>query len=210
MNLKSFFRQRIFDLYRLTYFFKVSYIRTRAEFPLILNRQGLTGKGVEVGVWKGELSDFILKNWKGEVLYSIDPWRFFASDEYTDDMNIKQNEFDEIHYQVKDLLKGYGEHSKIVRKTSQEAAGDFENGIFDFVYLDGRHSYEGLKEDIELWYPKVKVNGFICGHDYLDGVIGQTDFGVKQAVDEFKKALPKANLIITDKDKYPSWFILKY
>ena len=84
----------------------------------------------------------------------------------------------------------------------------FDNNSLDFVYLDARHHYEGIKEDIESWFPKVKAGGLFCGHDYLDKIIGETNFGVKKAVDEFA-TLHNFKVIKTDKDEYPSWFFIK-
>ena len=75
MSLITTIRQSVYDVFRLTYFFKVFYVRTRTELPIILNRKGLTGEGVEVGVWSAEFSDYILSNWKGKKLYSVDPWK---------------------------------------------------------------------------------------------------------------------------------------
>lgn len=209
MSLKTTIRQSVFDIYRWTYSFNLSYVRTRTELPIILNRRSLTGKGVEVGVWKGEFSIFLLENWKGEKLYSVDPWKNFASDEYVDDMNIDQNDFDEIYNGVSKLLTKYDDRSEIIRDVSTNAALSFEDNSLDFVYLDGRHDYEGVKEDIQSWYSKVKPGGLLSGHDYLDGIIGKTDFGVKKAVDEFSKN-NQLKLLVTDRDEYPSWFILKH
>ena len=84
----------------------------------------------------------------------------------------------------------------------------FKEASLDLLYLDGRHNYEGVKEDLEAWYSKIRPGGIICGHDYLNETIGNTVFGVKQAVDEFATAL-NLKPLITDKDIYPSWFILK-
>ena len=208
MSLKTIIRQSVFDIYRLTYAFNLSYVRTRTELPIILNKRGLTARGVEVGVWKGEFSDFLLKNWKGEKLYSVDPWRNFTNDEYKDEMNIKQLEFDKIHDDVAKILSIHGKRSEIIRDVSIKAALHFEDESLDFVYLDGRHHYEGVKEDIEYWFPKVKAGGILCGHDYLDTIIGETHFGVKTAVDEYSVE-SGLKVIVTDKDEYPSWFILK-
>lgn len=208
MSFTTTIRQSFFDIFRLSYFFKIFYIRTRAELPLILNRRGLTGEGVELGVWKGEFSDFLLSNWKGKKLYSIDPWKNFDADVYIDDMNISQQEFDKIFDDVQAQLSRYENRSKIIRDLSVEAALVFKNESLDFVYLDARHNYKGVKEDIEAWYNKIKAGGLICGHDYLDKIIGNTVFGVKQAVDEFTKR-NKLKVFITDKDIYPSWFIIK-
>ncbi|MBS1761534.1 MAG: class I SAM-dependent methyltransferase [Bacteroidetes bacterium] len=208
MSLKTFIRQSIFDIYRLTYYFSISYLRSRSELPLILNRRNLKNKGVEVGVWKGEFSDFILSNWVGKKLYSVDPWKNFDDSEYPDDMNIKQDKFDSIYNDVKTLLAKHGERSEIIRKDSVSASRDFQDKTLDFVYLDGRHHFEGVKEDIYYWYPKVKNGGLLCGHDYLNGKIGETYFGVKQAVDEFAKD-NNYKVIVSAKDHYPTWIIVK-
>lgn len=37
---------------------------------------------------------------------------------------------------------------------------------FHFIYIDGDHTYEGVKRDIEMMLPKVKKGGFIGGHDF--------------------------------------------
>lgn len=62
----------------------------------------------------------------------------------------------------------------------------------DFVYLDARHDYESVVEDLEAWFDKVRPGGILAGHDYLDGVHPAGVFGVKTAVDEFfaKRGIP--------------------
>jgi predicted O-methyltransferase YrrM len=50
--------------------------------------------------------------------------------------------------------------------TSEEASKLFLEHSIDVVYIDGDHRYEFVKKDIELWLPKIKRNGIICGHDY--------------------------------------------
>ncbi|RZK26076.1 MAG: class I SAM-dependent methyltransferase, partial [Flavobacterium sp.] len=201
-------RQSIFDIFRFTYKYSLFYVRSRSELPIILNRRNLVNEGVEVGVWKGEFSNFLLSNWKGKVLHSIDPWRTFDDDTYIDDMNISQPEFDKIHDEVQSKLNRFRTRSNIVRNTSINAVQEFTDNSLDFVYLDGRHDYDGIAEDILAWYDKVKIGGIICGHDYLDGIIGKTDFGVKKAVDEFASRR-RLQVLVTKKDRYPSWFIVK-
>lgn len=34
------------------------------------------------------------------------------------------------------------------------------------VFIDARHDYESVANDIKLWSPKVKIGGVLCGHDY--------------------------------------------
>jgi hypothetical protein len=76
------------------------------------------------------------------------------------------------------------------------------------VYIDAQHHYDAVKQDIHLWYPKVKGGGVISGHDYLDGKLASGLYGVKKAVDEFV-AQNDLRLILSQEDDYPSWFILK-
>ena len=67
----------------------------------------------------------------------------------------------------------------VLRTTSARAATLFRDGYFDFVYLDAAHDYTNLIQDNEVWFPKIRVGGFIGGHDY-----GHPRFpGVKIAVD---------------------------
>ncbi len=43
-----------------------------------------------------------------------------------------------------------------------------ENNL-DFLFIDGDHSYEGVKKDFELYAPLVKKNGLIAFHDIVQG-----------------------------------------
>ena len=42
----------------------------------------------------------------------------------------------------------------------------FDDDSIDFIYIDGRHDYESIKLDLELYLPKLKNGGIIGGHDY--------------------------------------------
>ena len=55
----------------------------------------------------------------------------------------------------------------------------FEDEYFDFVFIDADHKYESVKQDIDDWYPKVRVGGILAGHDYA-----QTQHGIRKAVDD--------------------------
>ena len=50
--------------------------------------------------------------------------------------------------------------------TSSMVIYAFPDRYFDFVYVDGDHSYKGSKSDLRNYYPKVKRGGVIAGHDY--------------------------------------------
>jgi len=42
----------------------------------------------------------------------------------------------------------------------------------DFIFIDGDHSYQGVKKDVDLWLPKLNPNALIVMHDigWAEGV----------------------------------------
>jgi hypothetical protein len=173
-----------------------------------LNHLQLTGEGCEVGVFKAYFSSVILRHWQGKRLFSIDPYRTFADTIYRDQSNIDQEEFERVYAEARENLSPYKDRSLIVRKTSVEAAASFPDGSLDFVYLDGNHCFEAVREDIETWYPKIKDGGLLAGHDYVeDGITVHGDFGVRKAVAEFS-AKHQINIYQTA-EPFPSWMAQK-
>lgn len=81
--------------------------------------------------------------------------------------------------------------------TSEEAAAFMavENihGPFDFIFIDADHSYEGVRDDIQRWWPKLKPGGVMAWHDYR-----HNDYpGVEKAVDEIFGPAPEGTTEIT-------------
>lgn len=66
-----------------------------------------------------------------------------------------------------------------IKATSENASTLYPNDSVDFVFIDGGHDYDCVKNDIKCWIPKIKKGGIMAGHDYP--MFG----GVQQAVDEF-------------------------
>jgi len=56
---------------------------------------------------------------------------------------------------------------------SEEAADHFPNSFFDYVYIDGDHSYEGVTRDLASYFPKIKIGGLILGDDYGWGRVSE-------------------------------------
>ena len=82
---------------------------------------------------------------------------------------VSQDAHDAFYRETAVKLAPYGDRSIIIRAKSGEAVELFKDGQLDFVYLDAQHHYEAIKEDIALWWPKVRWGGLLAGHDYLDG-----------------------------------------
>lgn len=53
---------------------------------------------------------------------------------------------------------------RLVRKTSREAAASWTESV-DFVFIDGDHTYEGLRTDWECWSRHLAAGGIVCLHD---------------------------------------------
>ena len=65
------------------------------------------------------------------------------------------------------------------RGDSVAIAKDWDKKI-DVLFIDGDHSYEGCKRDIEAWLPHLKENGVMLFHD-----CDESSPGVVRAVSEF-------------------------
>jgi len=144
----------------------------------------------EIGVWKGDFSQRILEITSPSELHLIDPWLFqpsFPSRWYGGVKAANQSDMDEIFESVRERFANSPE-VRFHRKPSEEAHSEFPNDFFDWVYVDGSHDYDSVKSDLELYFPKVKPNGFLTGDDYF--LPSQETGGsapVKQAVQDFVK-----------------------
>lgn len=132
--------------------------------------------GVEIGVNEGNYSEKVYNFFsdKYDFHYTlIDPWRIDK------DFHGYGKEFLENAY--KKVLKKFAnkEKVKILREASNTACDKFEDETLDFVYIDGNHDYKFVKEDLEIWYKKLRPNGVLFGDDY------SRSFGVHKAVSEF-------------------------
>jgi hypothetical protein len=176
----------VYDMrHRSTYGSTIRKLPSRNELPTLLNARGLQGNGAEIGVKTGGFSQHLLEGWRCTRLISIDPWLSASQDEYDDRSNVAQDEFEVYYEKTRERLAPYGSRSEIWRLKSVEAAERIADGSLDFVYIDARHDYESVLEDLGAWLSKVKPGGILAGHDYADGDFVQGRFGVKSAVDEF-------------------------
>ena len=75
---------------------------------------------------------------------------------------------------------------RLVKGSSWETLNQFADEYFDWIYIDGDHSYEGVRADIEVACRKVKHGGYLVFNDFAHIVwASYSTFGVHRAATEF-------------------------
>lgn len=83
---------------------------------------------------------------------------------------------------VQELQEKFPERFKFILESSLTCHSQFNDGFFDIVYIDtDPHKYDQLKEEINLWVPKVKDGKIVAFHDYDH----PTHPDVKRCLDEY-------------------------
>ena len=141
-------------------------LKKKGEIPLVLQEEGMR-VGVEVGVFRGGFSNWVLSNWPAcTKYYMVDLWS--AQDNYRQMDNATTSKNLERMEEARRNVARFVTKAVLVRKSSVEAAAQFEDASIDFVYLDARHTYDAVMEDLEAWWPKVRPGGIVAGEDYMD------------------------------------------
>lgn len=170
--------------------------------------------GAEVGVWAGANAKNILETLPIKKLYLVDPYEIY--EDYNRSLTIhkkfnslKLNEeiygknpnkvLLEAEKKAKEKLSKHKDKIVWIKKRSSDALKDLPNNL-DFVYIDGNHEYEYVKEDIENYYKKLRDGGILGGDD-----IGSVAYpGVIKAFIEFvaqKRLKPHIDS--------PDWWVVK-
>lgn len=128
----------------------------------------------EIGVAFGDYSQEILKRCNPKKLFLIDVWE---SERYGKGRITVENKFaEEIASGKIELLQGY----------STQMLNNLEDESLDIAYIDTAHTYDVTWNELLLCAKKVKKNGYICGHDYVNiSPVSRLQYGVVEAVNKF-------------------------
>lgn len=142
------------------------------------------GRCAEIGVWNGGFSIEILNITRPRELVLVDPWDLLSQqseDEWTHGRH-KDSHFMADMFANVESQYGSMENVTICKGFSAKVLSSFPDNYFDWVYIDGNHLYDFVKEDVEISFRKVKSGGIIAGDDYYWKKDGRTH--VKGAVND--------------------------
>jgi len=130
---------------------------------------------VEIGTYKGKsicyMAEKVKLLRKKVTLYSIDDYSNAGFPE-------------RIAYNMaEDILKERGmfAYVNLINQKSDVSAHMFADLSLDSIFIDGDSRYEGVLQDLNSWYGKVKRGGIIAGNNYT------RIESVRKAVDDFGK-----------------------
>ena len=137
------------------------------------------GSVVEVGSWKGRSTTVLLAGCSGTVT-AVDNWSGHdpSSNGFLEDVVATED----VYATFKQNTDEYN-NLTIIRGHSAEIGNNIGNELFDMVFIDAEHTYEGCKADLDAWTPKARK--IVAVHDY-----NASWPGVMQAFNE-KFGVPK-------------------
>ncbi|KAH3766051.1 Capsular polysaccharide synthesis [Pelomyxa schiedti] len=150
-------------------------------------------------------------------LLQVDPWMW--QETYDDAANVAQTAQDALYQKTVGDLRPF-KHATVLRLTSEQAAKLIPDDSLSFVYIDARHDYSSVLQDLSLWYPKLKRGGVLAGHDFIDidempewrvqpdGSV-ETLRAVKSAVLNFTTRICRQLCVCWDEYKWSSFYFAK-
>lgn len=121
---------------------------------------------LEVGCWTGKSTSFICeyaKKRRSSVVFCVDTFK--GSEETVLKSFAKDCDIQSIfEANMKEL--GNEHIIQVYPMESAKASQMFPNKYFDFIFIDADHRYGPFKDDLLNWFPKLKMDGILCGHDF--------------------------------------------
>lgn len=157
---------------------------TRIDMLSVLPKHGVYA---EIGVFAGEFSDTLCKQLQPRELVLIDMFSGVTNSGDQDGNNMKYVDIGKVYKHLMNVSLSFPA-LRVKKGDSSSILSTFPDNTFDMIYIDGDHTYEGVKKDLKMSYFKVKPGGWIMGHDFginPEKTKNYYEFGVEKAVMEF-------------------------
>ena len=122
----------------------------------------------EIGSYSGQSMEIFARTKHMHTIACIDPWQsgYDASDiASSSNMAAVESLFDKRMNQVISLGTTVLKHKGTIDSFALSDSFKRIQGTIDFVYIDGCHTYEAVKHDIQMCIDVIQPNIAICGHD---------------------------------------------
>lgn len=135
---------------------------------------------VELGTDRGEsyfaFCQSVAEQGTATQCFAVDTWR---GDEQSGGCD--ETTFEEVQAHNE---QHYTSFSTLLRMRFDEALERFEPGSIDLLHIDGLHTEEAVRHDVESWLPKMKPGGILLMHDIT---VRERDFGVWKVWQELEQ-----------------------
>jgi hypothetical protein len=128
--------------------------------------------GAELGVQAGNFANSLMRRWKKvDEFVMVDLWAH--QENYIEAANVNNQQQEALYQQSRSvgnqLVKaGILAKFTMCRNLTVACALQFPDNYFNFIYVDARHDYKGVLDDLRAWWPKLKMGGIFAGHDYTE------------------------------------------
>jgi len=119
---------------------------------------------VEIGAYCGR-STVILAGYSSVPVYSIDPHEAY------NDNGVEFGPVDCQEFMGNISRLNLGGNVNVLNFRSQDMVFAFKDRFADVLFIDGKHDYESVKTDFNLWRFRLKDDAFVLFHDaHLESV----------------------------------------
>jgi predicted O-methyltransferase YrrM len=138
-----------------------------AELASRVPRKGVI---VEIGSYKGQSGAYLAAGAKeGVTTFLIDLWDRTKQNLVSPENRYALSSAQFMEIAIKNLKElGLYKNIVLLKGLSVDFASTWGDMGIDLLFIDGDHSYEGIKSDYEAWYPHVKDGGVVAFHDYME------------------------------------------
>lgn len=168
---------------------------------------------IEIGTRYGDTAVSMSKRFNLAHYIAIDPYVDYSEydgEDFSLHMRRDVNIFKKIS---KKIMRNMDCPITFLRKFSDDAHAEIEDEWADFVFIDGNHEYEYVLRDLENYWPKVSLGGYLTGHDFWHRSIENGgDFPkqmVYEAVLEFTSKYGLDYNVHGTHGEYPACFSIK-